>query len=194
MECAAGTDAIKVTPKGCKPVSKDRCASGFMAPAENVTFPNDPLETCCKCKEGERCEYCVDEECEPGDEDCKPTIEGCKPGDRIKYVTDKDCFEPPPPPPPPPATKKAVKFVQLSFWERNTWIIYSLSIFIAVLLGRTIWLLPRGSPWKKRIMILFGILALGNLLVYFFISRRKKLKLKIPDKIDMSKAYKPNLR
>ena len=79
MECAAGTDEIKVTPKGCKPVSEDRCASGFMAPAENVTFPKDPLETCCKCKEGETCPYCLGEECEDWE--------------KKKYVTDKDCFE-----------------------------------------------------------------------------------------------------
>lgn len=79
MECAAGTDAIKVTPKGCKPVSVDRCASGFMAPAENVTFPKNPLETCCKCKEGETCPYCLGTECTPAE--------------KKKYVTDKDCFE-----------------------------------------------------------------------------------------------------
>jgi hypothetical protein len=183
MECAAGTDAIKVIPKGCKPVSKDRCASGFMAPADNVTFPKNPLETCCKCKAGERCEYCVDEECEPGDEDCKPTVEGCKPGDRIKYVTDKDCFTPPPPPPPPPKEKKPDNFTKLSFWERNTWIIYSLSIIIAVLLGRNIWLLNRDSRWKFRLFVLLGILLLINILVYIFITRKarlKKIKMGVP--------------
>lgn len=83
MECAAGTDKIKVTPQGCKPVSVERCASGFMAPARNVTFPDDPLETCCKCKEGVKCPYCL------GDE--------CKDWEKKKYVTDKDCFELPPP-------------------------------------------------------------------------------------------------
>ena len=78
MECAAGTDAIKVAPKGCKPVSKDRCASGFMAPVENVLFPKNPLETCCKCRAGEICAYCL------GDE--------CTQGETKKYVTEKDCF------------------------------------------------------------------------------------------------------
>lgn len=189
MECAAGTDAIKVTPKGCKPVSKDRCASGFMAPAENVTFPKNPLETCCKCKEGEKCSYCLKED-------------ECTRGEKEKYVTDKDCYTPPPPPPPPPAPKKKKEFIQLSFLERNAILIYSLSIILAVLISILIWKLPRGSSWKFRLMILLGILATGNLLVYFLISRKKKLRLKIPDKIqvpkegilDMSKAYKPNLR
>lgn len=78
MDCAAGTNAIKITPQGCRPVSEDKCASGFMAPAENVTFPKDPLETCCKCREGEACEYCLDETCT--DEEKK------------LYVTAEDCF------------------------------------------------------------------------------------------------------
>ena len=159
MECAAGTDEIKVTPKGCKPVSKNRCASGFMAPAENVTFPKNPLETCCKCKEGEKCAYCVGEECTPDE--------------KRKYVTSKDCYTPPPPPPPPPPpAKKKVEIAKLSFWKRNTWIIYSLSIILTIIMGRMIWALPRGSPWKFRIMILSGILALGNILVYIFLSRK----------------------
>lgn len=81
MDCAAGTDAIKVVPKGCKPVSKDRCASGFMAPAGNVTFPKNPLETCCKCKEGETCPYCLGAVCTPAE--------------KKKYVTDKDCYAEP---------------------------------------------------------------------------------------------------
>ena len=79
MECAVGTDDIKIVPQGCKPVSVDRCASGFMAPAENVTFPENPLDTCCKCKEGETCPYCLEKE--------------CKDWEKKKYVTSKDCFQ-----------------------------------------------------------------------------------------------------
>jgi len=92
MECAAGTDVIKVTPKGCKPVSKDRCASGFMASAENVTFPKDPLETCCKCKEGEKCAYCVDEECESDDEDLCQFVPDVRPAHR-RLLSIQECPE-----------------------------------------------------------------------------------------------------
>jgi hypothetical protein len=162
MECAAGTDAIKVTPKGCKPVSKDRCASGFMASAENVTFPKDPLETCCKCKEGEKCAYCVDEECESDDEDCEPTVEGCKqPRDRVKYVTDKDCFAT------PPATQVSTAageeeevVVESSFLKKYTFTIY-ITIFSAIVLLLMRWLtLPKESAWKSRILITQFVLLL----------------------------------
>ena len=113
MECAAGTDKIKVTPKGCKPVSEDRCASGFMAPAENVTFPKNPLETCCKCKAGEKCAYCL------GDE--------CTDAEKKKYVTEKDRFAPPPPPPTKDLsqdTRNLEKIISPSFWRRNIWVLF----------------------------------------------------------------------
>ena len=74
-----GDRKIEVAPKGCKPVSEDVCASGFMAPSENVTFPENALATCCKCKEGEVCEYCADKN-------------NCTDEEKDKYVTNKDCF------------------------------------------------------------------------------------------------------
>src|SRR6056300_1760111 len=58
-----GDRKIEVIPKGCKPVSEDICDSGFMAPSENVTFPENAVATCCKCKEGEECEYCTNKDC-----------------------------------------------------------------------------------------------------------------------------------
>lgn len=111
MECAAGTDAIKVTPKGCKPVSVDRCASGFMAPAENVTFPKNPLETCCKCKDGETCPYCLGTECTPAE--------------KKKYVTDKECFADPPEPSEPNDIGPSSQVLEesVSMWDdRIIWV------------------------------------------------------------------------
>jgi len=131
MECAAGTDKIKVTPKGCKPVSEDRCASGFMAPAENVTFPKNPLETCCKCKAGEKCAYCL------GDE--------CTDAEKKKYVTEKDCFAPPPPPPVKDLsqdTRNLEKIISPSFWRRNIWVLF-------VVLGVILWFVPIKPPMLK---------------------------------------------
>jgi len=130
MECAAGTDKIKVTPQGCKPVSEDRCASGFMAPAGNVTFPKNPLETCCKCKAGEKCAYCL------GDE--------CTDAEKKKYVTEKDCFAPPPPPVKDLSqdTKNLEKIISPSFWRRNLWVLF-------VVLGVILWFVPIKPPmWK----------------------------------------------
>lgn len=107
MDCAAGTDDIKIVPKGCMPVSEDRCASGFMAPAENVTFPEDPLETCCKCRAGETCPYCLGATC---------TEE-----EKKKYVTTKDCFgqEATEPPAAGPAPEPEV-----SMWDQVKWPLY----------------------------------------------------------------------
>lgn len=129
MECAAGTDAIKVTPKGCKPVSEDRCASGFMAPAGNVTFPKNPLETCCKCKEGETCAYCLGEECTDDE--------------KKKYVTDKDCFEPPPPPPAKDLskdTKNLEKIISPSFWRRNSWVALVILMVVLYFIPIKVWM------------------------------------------------------
>jgi len=75
-----GERNIEVVPKGCMPVSEDLCKSGFMAPIENVTFPENALATCCKCKEGEACPYCVNEE-------------SCTEEEKDMFVTDLDCFE-----------------------------------------------------------------------------------------------------
>ena len=145
MECAAGTDKIKVTPQGCKPVSEDRCASGFMAPAENVTFPKNPLETCCKCKEGEKCAYCLGEECTEAE--------------KKKYVTDKDCFIPPPPPPRKDLsqdTKNLEKIISPSFWRRNSWVV--LVILVVILYFVPI------KVWMK-----FGTFGVSALIWYFFL-------------------------
>jgi hypothetical protein len=154
MECAAGTDAIKVTPQGCKPVSVDRCASGFMAPAENVTFPKNPLETCCKCKAGETCPYCLGGQCEDWE--------------KKKYVTDKDCFEKPKEPEvvvgPAPQTEVSEKEDDL-FPE---WFSYIFYIAVLGLLYAVYMMTPKGSPFKNQIMIFSGIVAVvGGILLLF---------------------------
>ena len=137
MECAAGTDKIKVTPQGCKPVSEDRCASGFMAPAANVTFPKNPLETCCKCKEGESCPYCLDEGV-------------CTQDEKKRYVTDKDCFEKPRAPVKDISqdTKNLEQIIKPSFWKKNSWV-------ILVLLGVGLWFAPIKPMWWK--FVIYGI-------------------------------------
>ena len=140
MECAAGTDDIKVAPKGCKPVSEDRCASGFMAPADDVTFPEDPLETCCKCKEGQKCKYCL------GDV--------CTEDEKRKYVTNKDCFAPQATPPPEEEEEAPVPTEESSFWEKNKATIYVILFSLFILLLVWWYVLPKESAWKSRLFIL----------------------------------------
>ena len=70
---------IEITPEGCQAVSEDVCASGYMAPANNVTFPVNSLKQCCKCKEGEACPLCAN----PSD---------CTDEEREEFVTVGDCF------------------------------------------------------------------------------------------------------
>ena len=111
-----GDRKIEVTPKGCKPVSEDVCKSGFMAPSENVTFPENALATCCKCKEGEVCSYCVNKD-------------SCTEEEKAMFVTNLDCFtettsvgpSPPAPEPEPDMTEK------LSSWK---WYILAAIIII----------------------------------------------------------------
>lgn len=73
------TRGIEIIPKGCEPVSEDICKSGFMAPTENVSFPENALEQCCKCKEGEACPYCENPD-------------ACTDEEKRDFITDEDCF------------------------------------------------------------------------------------------------------
>ena len=73
------TRGIEIIPKGCEPVSEDICKSGFMAPTENVSFPDDALRQCCKCKEGETCSYCENPE-------------ACTEEEKDTFITNEDCF------------------------------------------------------------------------------------------------------
>ena len=153
MECAAGTDKIKVTPQGCKPVSEDRCASGFMAPAANVTFPKNPLETCCKCKAGEKCAYCLGGEC-TGEE-------------KKKYVTDKDCYEKPREPEEPEETVE-VSTKPLDDSMFPDWFSYVIYIALLGVMYAIYMMTPKSSPFKKQIMIFSGIVAVvGGILLLF---------------------------
>jgi hypothetical protein len=73
------TRGIEIIPKGCEPVSEDICKSGFMAPTENVSFPENALKQCCKCKEGEACPYCENPD-------------ACTDEEKRDFITNEDCF------------------------------------------------------------------------------------------------------
>ena len=89
MKCAVDTTkvqqddgsirGIEIIPEGCQPVSEDLCTSGYMAPAQNVTFPKNSFKQCCKCKEGESCALCKDPK-------------ACTDDEKEKFVTDENCF------------------------------------------------------------------------------------------------------
>jgi len=88
MNCAVGIERseeeedvreVEVAPKGCVPVSEDVCKSGYKAFSKNITFPENALDSCCRCKEGETCKYCND-----------PS--NCTEEERVLYVTNEDCF------------------------------------------------------------------------------------------------------
>ena len=89
MDCGANTtrslqdDAtrrgIEIIPEGCQAVSEDVCASGYMAPADNVSFPENSLKQCCKCKDDQSCGYCADPD-------------ACTTEEKLKHVTSENCF------------------------------------------------------------------------------------------------------
>jgi hypothetical protein len=83
---------IEVAPQGCKPVSEDVCKSGFMASAEDVTFPENPLDQCCMCKEDEICSYCANKY-------------ACTEEEKDMYMGDEECFGEPEPAPGPSSEK-----------------------------------------------------------------------------------------
>ena len=68
MKCAVDrnmSDPIDIAPLGCKPVSFDRCESGYMANKDDVFLPGGkkaPMDQCCQCKPGKICRYCKNEE------------------------------------------------------------------------------------------------------------------------------------
>ena len=111
-----GERKIEVTPKGCKPVSEDVCKSGFMAPSENVTFPENALSTCCKCNEGEVCPYCTNKN-------------DCTEEEKAMFVTNLDCFaEPTAVGPSPPAPEPEPELMdKVSSWK---WYILAAVIII----------------------------------------------------------------
>jgi len=77
---------VEIAPEGCHPVSTDECSSGYMAPSENVTFPeNSIVKQCCKCKEGEKCNLCADPD-------------ACTEEEVEMFIsTDETCYGEPPP-------------------------------------------------------------------------------------------------
>lgn len=84
MKCSVSARSVEIVPHGCEPVSEDVCRSGFMAPAENVSFPENALKQCCKCRDGETCPLCAD-----------PSA--CTDEEKEKFVGVEDCFGTPPP-------------------------------------------------------------------------------------------------
>ena len=84
MNCSVSARSVEIVPHGCKPVSEDVCRSGFMAPAENVSFPENALKQCCKCRDGETCPLCAD-----------PSA--CTDEEKENFVGVEDCFGTPPP-------------------------------------------------------------------------------------------------
>lgn len=82
---------IEIVPEGCQPVSEDVCSSGYMAPAGNVSFPEDSLKQCCKCKDGEKCPLCEDPD-------------ACTEDEKDEFVTSENCFGAATGPSPGPST------------------------------------------------------------------------------------------
>ena len=80
-KCAVDSDQILIKEQGCTKVSTDLCKSGYMARGENVEFPVNAIDVCCRCKEGEACPYCIDEV-------------SCTEHELAEFVTgDEQCFE-----------------------------------------------------------------------------------------------------
>ena len=89
MDCGADTieiqepdgtmRGIEIIPEGCQAVSEDVCKSGYMAPTENISFPEDSLKQCCKCKEGESCQFCKNPD-------------ACTEEEKDEFVTSENCF------------------------------------------------------------------------------------------------------
>ena len=121
MNCAIGIERseeeegvreIEVTPKGCVPISEDVCKSGYKAFSENITFPENALDSCCRCKEGETCEYCND-----------PS--NCTEREKDLYVTNEDCFAQKSTGPSPEIIPE-----EMSFFEKNKWYILLLILLV----------------------------------------------------------------
>jgi len=88
--CAVDSDQILIKEQGCTKVSTDLCKSGYMARSENVEFPLNAIDVCCRCKEGEACPYCINEV-------------SCTEDELAEFVTDDEqCFEIEPEPEPEP--------------------------------------------------------------------------------------------
>jgi len=131
MNCAIGIERsekeegvreIEVTPKGCVPISEDVCKSGYKAFSENITFPENALDSCCRCKEGETCKYCID-----------PS--NCTEQEKDLYVTNEDCFaeeEEEQRPQQPIGPSPEIIPEEMSFFEKNKWYIL---LFILLLIG-----------------------------------------------------------
>ena len=110
---------VEIIPEGCQPVSEDRCKSGYMAPSENVSFPKNPLEQCCKCKEGESCSLCK----EP---------DACTEEEKEEFVTENECFGTSVGPSPSSIPETPEEDV-LNFVEENILYIVGGTIFILML-------------------------------------------------------------
>jgi hypothetical protein len=178
MKCAVDrntTDPIDIAPLGCKPVSLDRCESGYMAAKENVTLPGGeqaPMDQCCQCKPGETCGYCENE-----------TM--CTDEEKRRYVAEEEeCFDVPPPPTeeeeessgpsgPAPEYDEDVPLTGLAWWKKNLWVIFLIG-FIIVLSLLGLWTrLPTYSRLRKNIPIMIGVVILLDVFAILLIKYLK---------------------
>lgn len=113
---------IEIAPQGCKPVSEDICKSGFMAAAEDVTFPENPLDQCCMCKEGELCSYCTNKY-------------DCTDEEKELYMADEGCFGESEPAPGPSSSKPESDDDFLSgLWNKYKYLFIGVILVIILLI------------------------------------------------------------
>lgn len=120
----SGYKKVEVVPRGCKPVDPSICESGYIADSDDVSYPKNSLDQCCRCLEGTPCGYCKDSS-------------NCTKREKRWYITkNAECFyEEPTPvavvgpaPGPAPAPKKR------GFFEKYWWMVLIIMFVVLVLL------------------------------------------------------------
>lgn len=178
MKCSVDrnmSDPLDIAPLGCKPVSLDRCESGYMASKDNVTLPGGEkasMDQCCQCRPGETCGYCEKEAM-------------CTDEEKRRYVAEEEeCFDVPPPPVeeeeetsgpsgPAPEYEEDVPLTGLAWWKKHLWVIFLFGFLIVLsLLG--LWSrLPSYSPLKKRIPVIIGVVILMDVFAILLVKYLK---------------------
>ena len=179
MKCAVDrnmSDPIDITPLGCKPVSFDKCESGYMAAKEDVTLPGGekaPMDQCCQCRPGgEICGYCKNEAM-------------CTEAEKKRYVAseeEKECFDGVPAPTatalspsedvgpsPEPEKQKTPNPGTLGFWKRNLWILVMLWVIVVVSLYGLWSRISIYSEWRPRLVQMAGAFTIVDLLTILII-------------------------
>ena len=177
MKCAVDrnmSDPIDIAPLGCKPVSFDRCESGYMANKDDVFLPGGkkaPMDQCCQCKPGKICRYCKNEE-------------ACTEYEKMRYVAseeEKECFDDTSVsspllspsedvgPSPEPEKQKTPNPGTLGFWKRNLWIPVMLWVIVIVTLYGLGSRVSRYSAWRPRLIKMAGAFTIVDLLTILII-------------------------